>query len=195
MKQIILIMAVVITGAFHTARAQDVAVKTNLVSDAFLSPNLGIETGLAPKWSLDVSRQFNAWNMSGDRKWKHWLVQPELRYWLCEPFGGHFFAFHAIGGQYNVGKLDLGDLNILGTNLSNLGTRRYQGWFGGLGLGYGYNWIISKHFNIEPEIGIGWMHTKFDVYPCARCGSKLSSDRHHNYLGVTKAAVNLVYVF
>ena len=67
-------MAIVIAGASYTASAQDVAVKTNLVSDAFLSPNLGIEIGLAPQWSLDVSGQFNAWNMSGDRKWKHWLV-------------------------------------------------------------------------------------------------------------------------
>lgn len=190
------ILILIIAGlSAQVGKAQEVAVKTNLLYDATLTVNLGAEIQIAPRWSVDLSGNFNAWSFSEGKRWKHWLVQPELRYWLCEPFGGHFFAFHAIGGQYNVGKLDLGDLNILGMNLSNLGTRRYQGWFGGLGLGYGYSWIISKHFNIEPEIGIGWMHTKFDVYPCARCGSKLSSDRHHNYLGVTKAAVNLVYVF
>jgi len=33
------------------------------------------------------------------------------------------------------------------------------------------------------------------VFPCAHCGTKLASDRQHNYFGPTKAAVNLVYVF
>ncbi|MBD5270132.1 MAG: DUF3575 domain-containing protein, partial [Bacteroides sp.] len=29
--------------------AQDVGIKTNLLNDALLSPNIGIEVGLAPK--------------------------------------------------------------------------------------------------------------------------------------------------
>lgn len=193
MKQIILIMAVVITGAFHTARAQDVAVKTNLVSDAFLSPNLGIETGLAPKWSLDVSGQFNAWNMSDDRKWKHWLVQPEVRYWFCEALGGHFLGLHAQAGQYNIGHIDTG-FKFLGTDFSNLKTHRYQGWAGGLGVAYGYSWLLGRHWNLEAELGLGWIYTSYDRFECAGCGRK-SGSGHHNYVGPTKAAVNLVYVF
>lgn len=43
-----------------TARSQDVALKTNLLADGLFNPNLGIEIGLAPKWTLDVSGQFNA---------------------------------------------------------------------------------------------------------------------------------------
>lgn len=193
MKRIFLLLAIVVAGALQTARAQDVAVKTNLLADAFLSPNLGIEIGLAPKWSLDVSGQFNAWTLSHGRRWKHWLVQPEARYWFCEALGGHFLGFHALTGQYNVGHIDTG-FKFLGTDFSNFKHHRYQGWFGGLGVAYGYSWLLGKHWNLEAELGIGWAHTRFDRFECAGCGRR-SGKGHHNYVGPTKAAVNLVYVF
>lgn len=63
MKRIILFLAIVIAGASPVATAQDAAVKTNLLSDTFLNPNLGIETGLSPRWTLDISGLFNAMTM------------------------------------------------------------------------------------------------------------------------------------
>lgn len=193
MKRFILLLAIVIAGMSQTAWAQDVAVKTNLFADAFLSPNLGMEIGLAPKWSLDVSGQFNAWTLSHDRRWKHWLVQPEARYWLCTALGGHFLGFHALTGQYNVGHIDTG-FKFPGTDFSHFKGHRYQGWFGGLGVAYGYSWLLGKHWNLEAELGFGWAYTRFDRFECAGCGRR-SGKGHHNYVGPTKAAVNLVYVF
>lgn len=193
MKRFILLLAIVIAGMSQTAWAQDVAVKTNLFADAFLSPNLGMEIGLAPRWSLDVSGQFNAWTLSHDRRWKHWLVQPEARYWLCTALGGHFLGFHALTGQYNVGHIDTG-FKFPGTDFSHFKGHRYQGWFGGLGVAYGYSWLLGKHWNLEAELGFGWAYTRFDRFECAGCGRR-SGKGHHNYVGPTKAAVNLVYVF
>ncbi|MFR7875400.1 MAG: DUF3575 domain-containing protein [Butyricimonas paravirosa] len=40
-----------------------------------------------------IFRNYNPWKWSGI-KFKHWLVQPELRYWLCDQFSGHFFGVH-----------------------------------------------------------------------------------------------------
>ena len=62
-------------------------------------------------------------------------------------------------------------------------------------MAYGYSWIINRHWNFEAEIGFGWIYTRFDAYPCTHCGTKLANDRPHNYVGPTKAALNLVYVF
>ncbi len=56
-----------------SANAQ-VGVKTNLLYDAALTPNIGIEFGLAPKWSLDVSGNLNLWKLDNGRRWKHWLA-------------------------------------------------------------------------------------------------------------------------
>lgn len=174
--------------------AQNVAVKTNLVYDVAANVNAGIEFGLAPKWTVDVSGNFNAWDMSHNRKWKHWLVQPELRYWFCDRFAGHFLGMHLHGGQYNVGGLK-NSMSFLGTDFSKLSDNRYQGWFTGVGLAYGYTWMLGEHWNLEAEIGLGYSYTKYDRFECVGCGKKIEEDKSHHYVGPTKAAINLVYVF
>ena len=146
------------------------------------------------RWTIDVSGQFNTWNLSHDRKWKHWVVQPEIRYWFCDRFAGHFVGAHLLGGQYNVGGIDI-PFSFLGTDFKKLKDTRYQGWFGGLGVAYGYAWAIAEHWNIEGEIGIGWTYTRFDRFRCSGCGKKIEENKPHNYFGVTKAAINLVYLF
>ncbi|MBD5345860.1 MAG: DUF3575 domain-containing protein [Bacteroides sp.] len=175
------------------AGAQEVALKTNLFYDATATANLGAEVAVAPRWSIDLSGNLNAWNMGGDKKWKHWMVQPEARYWFCEAIGGHFVAAHLLGGQYNFGGLDM-DFKFLGTDFRRLKDNRYQGWYGGIGIAYGYSWMLSHHWNFEAEIGVGYVRASYDEYPCATCGTKTDSGKH-NYVGPTKAALNLVYVF
>ena len=176
-----------------SSSAQNWNLKTNLLYDATATINLGIETSVAPRWSVDLSGNLNAWTINQHR-WKHWMIQPEARYWFCEALHGHFVGAHALGGQYNVGNFDLG-LNFLGTDFRKLKDHRYEGWYGGLGVAYGYSWIINRHWNFEAEIGFGWIYTRYDKYPCAHCGTALAKDKPHNYVGPTKAALNLVYVF
>ena len=196
MKTILRIAAVLLIAmglAVPGAKAQNVGIKTNLLTDALLSPNLGVEVGLAPKWTLEVVGEINAWTVNG-HKWKHWFAQPELRYWFCQRFGGHFVGMHAIGGQYNRGHLGI-DAKFLGSDFRNLRNNRYQGWGAGAGVAYGYAWPVAKHWNIEAEIGVGWIYTRYDKYPCAECGHKLENNRVHNYVGPTKAAVSVEYLF
>lgn len=78
---------------------------------------------------------------------------------------------------------------------AKLADYRYQGWYVGAGIAYGYNWILNRHWNIEAEIGIGWAYTRFDKFRCVGCGKKVATDRPHNYYGPTKAAINIVYIF
>lgn len=174
-------------------QAQNVALKTNLLYDALLSPTVGIEFGLAPKWSFDVSGTLNAWTIN-NKKWKQWMVQPEARYWFCQRFAGHFLGLHALGGQYNFGNLDI-PFKFLGTDFSTLKDYRYQGWFVGGGIAYGYSWILDKHWNLEAELGIGYIYTRYDKFRCQDCGKRVEEDVPHNYYGPTKAAINIIYVF
>lgn len=188
-----LLFIIGITMPYHTANAQTVGIKSNIIADGLLSPNLGVEIGLAPKWSLDLTGEVNFWDING-HKWKHWLAQPEARYWLCDRFAGHFFGLHALGGQYNFGHIK-NHIKFLGSNFSNLTDYRYQGWAAGAGIAYGYAWVLGKHWNLEAEIGIGWLYTRFDKYSCENCGKKLESGLHHNYFGPTKVAINFEYIF
>lgn len=185
-------LALALSTATLTASAQQFGLKTNLLYDATATVNLGAEMRVAPRWSIDVSGNLNAWSIN-NHKWKHWLVQPEARYWFCEPFGGHFVGVHGLGGQYNVGHLGFAR-DILGYSFSRLKTHRYQGWFAGVGVAYGYSWLLGRHWNLEAEIGLGWLYTKYDVFECKGCGRKTGKN-HQNYFGPTKAAINLVYVF
>ena len=168
--------------------AQDVSIKTNLLYDASATINLGTEIGLAPKWTLDLSANYNGWTFSDNKKWKHWLAQPEARYWLCEKFNGHFFGAHLLGGQYNWGgiKLPLG-------LWSDLEDHRYEGWYAGAGISYGYQWLLGKCWSIEASVGIGYVHAYYDKYDCVVCGEWLGNGKK-DYFGVTKAAVSLIYI-
>lgn len=188
-----LFLTLITLSGCYLGLKSEVVLKTNLLSDAALSPSLGVEFPLGERWSADISSSFNGWTLNGHR-WRHWVVQPELRYWICERFAGHFFGFHLLAGDYNVGNLDM-DFKFLGTDFSSLKNHRYQGWFGGAGVAYGYTWIFNRHWSMETEIGLGWTHTRYDKYRCADCGKKIVSGHPHNFVGVTKAALNLIYVF
>ena len=71
-----------------------VAVKTNVAIDAVAIPNLGVEVGLSKKLTVDIPFYYNPWKYSDNKMLKLVMVQPELRYWLCDKFNGHFFGFH-----------------------------------------------------------------------------------------------------
>lgn len=199
-KNIFKLVIVLLAGAAlcqsHQAKAQTFALKTNLLYDATATVNLGMEFALAPKWTFDLSGNLNAWEVKKGSTWKHWMVQPEARYWFCERFNGHFLGFHALGGQYNFGNLP----NKItwwpfGHDLTPLSDHRYQGWGVGAGIAYGYSLILGRHWNLEFELGLGYIYTRFDVYQCKDCGKKIEENKPYNYVGPTKAAVNLVYEF
>lgn len=164
-----------------------------MLYDALLTPDIGVEVKAAPQWTLELTGNFNFWAIDG-RRWKQMSFQPEARYWFCEAFSGHFVGAHILGGIYNFGNLPL-NFKFLGTDFSKLRDYRYQGWMGGAGIAYGYSWILNRNWNIEAELGLGWIHTRYDKYNCASCGMKLESNKPHNYFGPTKAALNLIYTF
>ena len=181
MKKTILTLAcLVVFGTLSSA--QDAAIKTNLAKDATLSFDAGVEAALSEQWTLDISGSYNPWTLENNRKWKHWMVQPELRYWGCQKFNGWFVGLHAQGGQYNMGRIPVFKLK----------DTRAEGWFAGAGVGLGYQWILSRHLNLEAELGAGYNYTRYDRYRCAECGKKLTEDHPYDYWGVTKAVLGLV---
>ena len=171
------------------AEAQ-VALKTNLLhAAAMATPNLSLEAALAPKWTLDATGALNLWTFPGNRKAIHWLAQPEARYWFCDVFDGHFVGLHLHGGQFNAGNIDfpLGRLKVLKD-------ARYEGYFYGAGLSYGYQWVLSRHWNFEASLGAGYARIHYEKFPCASCGNMLGKGVY-NYWGITRATLSLVYLF
>lgn len=189
MKRTFLAILLLLGAAVAALRAQGVAIKTNLLYDAAATVNLGAEVGLASRWSLDLSGSYNAWDFSEGRKWRHILVQPEARYWLCERFNGAFIGLHAHWMKFNIANV-----NMPFGLWKETRHARHEGDLYGAGLTYGYQWLLGEHWNLEAALGIGYARVIYDKYPCASCGRKLESDKK-NYFGPTKAAVSLVYLF
>ncbi len=163
-------------------QGQKVAVKTNLLYDVTTTINAGVEVGLGYRWTLDVSGNYNPWKFD-EYRLKHWMAQPEFRYWFCEKFNGHFLGIHGFYVDYNVGGL------FFNENMSNY---RYQGSLYGGGISYGYQWVVSDRWSLELTVGAGYALLKDDKYPCTDCGSKIRT-RERGYWGPTKAGLTLLY--
>ncbi|MBQ5670224.1 MAG: DUF3575 domain-containing protein [Tidjanibacter sp.] len=189
----LLIFFLLIGGGRTSLYAQEFAVKTNALYDATATVNVGAEIGVAPKWTIDISGNYNGWSKDQDVKWKHVMLQPEVRYWFCDRFSGHFVGAHLIGGAFNFGRIK-NNISILGTDFSVLSDMRYQGYAYGGGVAYGFAFMLSKSLNFELEGGFGYAFLDYDIFKCSGCGRKVGKGTHH-YVGPTKAAVNLVYVF
>jgi len=169
--------------------AQNWGVKTNLAHwAAGVTPNAGMEFALNRKYTLEIGGGINRFNFSDNKKAHHWIVQPELRYWTCESFNGHFFGLHALAGEFNIGGYD-----VPVGRLSKFKDHRYEGFAYGAGLSWGYQWVIGPKWNFELNLGAGYAYLTYDKYPCIKCGSMIGSDTN-NYFGVTKAAVSLIYL-
>lgn len=190
----LLIVSICLLWAGLIVSAQKVVLKTNLIHDVTATANVAAEFKVAPKWTVDISGDLNAWTFSDNKKWKHWKLQPEARYWLCETFNGHFVGAHLLGGIYNMGNWNTG-FTFLGTDFGQLKDYRYEGWMVGAGMAYGYHWMLGRHWSVEAEIGLGYVYSRADKYECPRCGDQLEDNKPHHYVGLTKVAVNLVYVF
>ncbi len=172
-----------------TIYAQELGIKTNILYDATTTPNLGLELGTAPKQTLQLTYSWNPWKFSDTKQLRHWILSPEYRWWFCHRFNGHFLGAHALGGQFNVSgvKLPFGIWK-------SLRDHRYQGWMVGGGITYGYQWILSKHWNLEASLGVGYLRLNYKKFLCGDCGEELDH-RKRNYVGPTKAAISLLYLF
>lgn len=195
-----LLVAFYVVSMVFCARGQ-LAVKTNLLYDATTTPNIGAELRVGNRSTVNVVYGLNAWTFHsdthGDRKVRHWLVMPEYRWWTCSPFNGHFIGVHALGGEYNAQNVSLPIPGVFfgGDNLTReVRDKRYQGWYAGAGFTYGYQWILSKHWNLEAEIGVGYGYLDYSRYSCGECGVRTGTG-HTNYVGLTKLGLSIMYLF
>ena len=182
MKKNFLLLAFVLLSC--NIYSQIVGIKSNLLYDATTSLNLGVEVALDSKLTLDISGNYNPWEFNGNKQFKHWLVQPEGRYWFGSAFKGHYVGVHLHGGQMNLGHVGFGD--------HALREHYRQGWFYGCGVGYGYQWSLSRNWRMEVGLGLGYTRFDYDEYGCSICGGRLG-EGSKNYWGVTRISLSVIY--
>lgn len=195
------VLSVLLLWCIATASSAQLALKTNVLYDATTTPNLGLEVGLSKRVTAQVFYGLNPWSFKDSnnetRMAKHWLLMPEVRWWQCCKFNGLFYGIHLMGGQFNAQNVNLplpGGF-FKGDNVQKMvrDTRVEGSYFGG-GITVGYQWILSRHWNLEVEAGAGYDRVWYDQYPCAECGTRISSGAT-NYVGLTKLGLSVLYLF
>jgi len=171
------------------------AIKTNLLHDATLSPNVAVEYAFAPQWSAEASLSVNSWRSWGGSRLQHLLLQPEVKYWFCEKYNGFFVSGLVMGGMATLGNFwDFSQLNPKSPDLRNFLLKDALAL--SVGVGGGYDFILNRHWNLEVEGAIGYMYARGDEYDdSVTPADLLLKGSEFDYIGPVKLAVSIVYLF
>ena len=132
-----LLLSAALWGLPRRAAAQIFAVRANALAACGATLNAGAEAALTDNWSLELSGYWNPVQTASLSMNFH-AVQLGGRYWFYESFVGHFLGQHLTYADYDLGSR----------------TRRYKGHAYGLGVSYGYAWMLSKRWNVAVEAGV-----------------------------------------
>ena len=167
-----------------------VALRTNLLYDATLSPNLGVDVRVDSTWSVGLLAGMNAWDIDKEKnkKWRHMLFSFRARKYVNDSvFHKGYFEADAIYSHFNVGNVKF-PLGLYKT----VRERRLQGDLLALGGKYGYSWILSRDWRIEAEAGVAIGYAWFKEYDCPHCGTYYGKDDRIFLL--PQLGVNIVYI-
>lgn len=186
------------------------ALKTNMLLDLALAPNIEVEfpLGRDSRWSVMVEDWF-PWflfshNRAGDsnkyRRGSHrpfrkayevWVLGAELRYWFLPAcvysrptLQGTFVGFYAAGGKYDwEWHASRGD----------------QGEFTSLGLTVGHSWVLARKLNLELSASAGYLAGPKRHYVAEEQFQDNRLIWRYNgklrYWGPTKLKLSLVWLF
>ena len=138
-KVLTLILAAICMVVSINCNAQRLAVSTNAVYWAMLSPNLNVEFAFSRHSSVSIEAAALPWNLSEKNSVAHITVSPDYKYWFNMPFFGHYAGINALYSSYQQVK----DYETKTGNIVALGAN------------YGYAFLLSRRLNVVPNIGIG----------------------------------------
>ncbi len=168
---------------------KNIALKTNLLYDVALVPNVGLEVSLSNHLSVAANWMYAWWSI--DTKHYYWRIYGgdlEMKYWLKgSDKTGRKFTGHHIGAYCGILTYDF-----------ETGGRGYQGkrWSHMAGLSYGYAIPISSRLNFDFNLGIGYLggeYYEYDYNDVARRYIWQQTKKRH-WFGPTKAEVSLVWL-
>lgn len=199
MKRYLIIAVLFFLASAGTTSAQKLAVKTNALYWGTATPNLGLEYAMADRWTLELEGGYNPWTFDSEKnmKIKHWLVSPEVRYWFCESFLGHFVGINGNYTLFNISGIPTPgvfiDLSSNTDSKTDLKDSRVQGWAVGAGVTYGYAFPIARRWNMELTLGYGIWYTEYGQYESRKCGL-FQQDVQKWALGPTALGVSFMFM-
>ena len=163
-----------------------IALKTNLLYDALIIPNVGIEFYLGKQYALAANWHY-AWWKSDPPSWYHRTYGGDLelrRYFGAKAEEKKLQGWHAgVYGQILTYDFEWGGRGYLGDRWSYAG-----------GLSVGYSLPVRHRLNLDFTIGAGYLWGEYKEYiPIDECYVWQVTKRRR-WFGPTKLEVSLVWL-
>ena len=161
------------------------ALKSNLLYDALLVPNLSLEASIGSGWTLGAGGMLAWW--SKDAKHRYWRI-----------YGGDLEIRKYFGTLSKSKPLQGHHLGIYGDFLTydfEFGAKGYQSKATyAAGIKYGYSHPIANRLNLDFALGIGYLHSNYKTY-VPRDGCYVYQEtKKQKWLGPTQAEISLVWL-
>ena len=161
-------------------------IKTNMIYDVALVPNIGAEFYLGKNFSV-VGNWMYSWWKSDKVAW-YWRTYGGdlgVRYWFGKaakekPLTGHHVGLY---GQIITYDFELGGRGYLGDK-----------WTYGGGIEYGYSLPVAERLNIDFNLGLGYLGGEYKEYLPIDGHYVWQVTKRRQYLGPTKAEISLVWL-
>ena len=161
------------------------ALKSNLLYDALLIPNLSLEASIGSGWTLGAGGMFAWW--SKDAKHRYWRI-----------YGGGLEIRKYFGTLSKSKPLQGHHLGIYGDFLTydfEFGAKGYQSKATyAAGIRYGYSHPIGKRLNLDFALGIGYLHSNYKTYVPKDGCYVYQETKKRKWLGPTQAEISLVWL-
>lgn len=162
------------------------ALKTNMLYDAALVPNIGVEFYLGKGWTIGGNWMYAWWN--SDRKHNYWRI-----------YGGELDVRKYFGKKAKDKPLTGHHLGVYGGIVTydfELGGKGYLGdkWSYHAGIEYGYSLPVAKRLNIDFGIGIGYLGGEYKEYKPIDNHYVWQETKQRHWFGPTKAEISLVWL-
>jgi len=170
------------------------ALKTNMLFDALIVPNAGLEFYLGRNLSIAANWMYAWWN--SDRRHWYWRIYGgdiALRKWWGrkaeeKPLTGHHIGIY---GQVFTYDFETGGRGYMG---GEPGGTLFDRCNYAVGVEYGYSLPVARRLNIDFTIGVGYWGGKYYEYlPIDNC-YVWQQTKKRRYFGPTKAEVSLVWL-
>jgi hypothetical protein len=133
-----------------------IAIRTDLMSDVLLIPNIGVEMSLPDNWSVSTEFVYANWNnMTKHRYWdinggriciRKYFGEAALR----RSFSGHHVGISTTAVAYNFCIGNLGQKSSTANIIAE--------------VDYGYSFQLKTNLNLDLEAGIGYLNGKYHEY-------------------------------
>ena len=161
------------------------ALKSNLLYDALLVPNLSLEASIGSGWTLGAGGMFAWW--SKDAKHRYWRI-----------YGGDLEIRKYFGTLSKSKPLQGHHLGIYGDFLTydfEFGAKGYQSKATyAAGIRYGYSHPIANRLNLDFALGIGYLHSNYKTYVPKDGCYVYQETKKLKWLGPTQAEISLVWL-